>query len=117
MIVDYGRGSGADCSRTVSAPEVASAIAAVGAAAAAAPPVSMHRVLSAPLLSPTGAASESSRPRREGRLSGGVEQHSQRLPSLRQVCQQNTVVQTLICSAPEKARGRRRRNICTITRC
>ena len=72
---------------------VSSAVAAVGAVAASATTpqgsgqgMPMHRVLSAPLLSPSGGSSDGTRPRRE-RLSGsgGLDSHSNRLPPIRQV--------------------------------
>lgn len=94
-MVDHHRGDTIDGSRGISS-GVASAVAAVGAVAATATTaqaggqgiasVPMQRVLSAPLLSPAGGSSDGTRPRRERMSgSGGLDSHSHRLPSLRQV--------------------------------
>lgn len=93
-MVDHHRDN-VDGSRGISS-GVASAVAAVGAVAATATTVQaggqgissvpMHRVLSAPLLSPAGGSSDGTRPRRERMSgSGGLDTHLHRLPSFRQV--------------------------------
>ena len=92
MAVDHLRtgGSGADGSRGMGTPGVTSVSAAVATVVAMAPthtsahdmaPVPMHKVLSAPMLSPP-ATSEGARSR-EGGGSGGLD--PTRLPPLRQV--------------------------------
>lgn len=93
MAVDHLRapgGGGTDGSRAMGTPGVSSVSAAVATVVAMAPshaashdmtPIAMHKVLSAPMLSPP-ATSEGGRSR-EGPGSGGLD--APRLPPLRQV--------------------------------
>lgn len=81
MIVDVSRG--------MNASPVSAAVAAVVGrtpARSSSQDVSlhMHRVLSAPLLSPPANAERTRS--REGRVSSGLDQNAHRLPPLRQVC-------------------------------
>lgn len=78
-----------DVSRGMNASPVSAAVAAVigrTPARSSSQDVSlnMHRVLSAPLLSPPANAERTRS--REGRVSSGLDQNAHRLPPLRQVC-------------------------------